>query len=138
MELEKPGYNEAKFPTLSIIYNLGEITPGELAWIEEIESTAASMRLFRYYRWGLLNRVKQGRSYVYTLSGRGLERLEWLEETWDVGEEEWDIEFQRCLLIRDQKTGRVTDLECFEDEEDLEKYFNLMEKRRCRISRQPQ
>ena len=67
MELEKPGYNEAKEPTLALCHELGELTPGDLALMEGISPEAASMRLIRYHKWGLLNRTRQGRSYVYTI-----------------------------------------------------------------------
>jgi hypothetical protein len=47
---EKPSYNEAKLSTVNVLYEIGDISPGDLACIEEISDSTASMRLLRYHR----------------------------------------------------------------------------------------
>jgi DNA-binding transcriptional regulator PaaX len=37
------------------------------------------MALMRYYRQGLLKRVRSGGQFTYSLTDRGIRRLEWLE-----------------------------------------------------------
>jgi len=44
-----------------------------------VEIHAVRMALMRYYRQGLLLRKKEGGSFSYNLSDRGLHRFEWLE-----------------------------------------------------------
>jgi len=65
------GWNTAKR-----IYDLSEDK-------SEIGISSTRMALLRYHRQGLLYRKKTGhhREYEYTISKRGKERLEWLEET---------------------------------------------------------
>jgi hypothetical protein len=141
MGYQKPGYNEAKTLTLSICRELGEVSPRDLAGVEEITAETASMRLIRYHKQGLLTRTKEGRSYVYTLTQRGLERLQWLETQPD--EEYYDLEFssvilRKCKLIRDQETRAVTDVRenaaLFENKNDLMKFLRLIEERKCRVN----
>jgi DNA-binding transcriptional regulator PaaX len=45
----------------------------------DIDVHAVQMALMRYFRLGLLKRVKSGGRYQYSLTERGLERLKWLE-----------------------------------------------------------
>ena len=134
MELEqKPGYNEAKLSTLSIIHKIGKVTPCELALIEKIDPTAASMRLIRYHKWGLLNRKKRGKSYAYAITERGAGRLAWLQETNDPTEDPSTT--PRCRIIRDVDTGevlRVLDLDGAPEEE-LSEVLILIGKRRCKV-----
>jgi DNA-binding MarR family transcriptional regulator len=131
MELDKPGYNEAKVPTLALCHELGELTPGDLALMEGISPEAASMRLIRYHKWGLLNRTRQGRSYVYTITERGEERLEWLKE-------EYPDSSKRCRIIRDLETGEVlymVDDRILDDPEELGELLNTIGKRRCKVEK---
>jgi len=43
------------------------------------EIHAVRMALMRYYRQGLLKRVRSGGQFTYSLTDRGIRRLEWLE-----------------------------------------------------------
>jgi len=44
-----------------------------------VEIHAIRMALMRYYKLGLLRRVRKGGSFTYSLSERGIARLDWLE-----------------------------------------------------------
>jgi DNA-binding transcriptional regulator PaaX len=55
------------------------------AGADRFEIHAVRMALVRYYRQGLLKRIRSGGQFKYTLSGRGVSRLKWLEETKDSG-----------------------------------------------------
>ena len=59
--------------SLSLVEELGELRVGLL------EVHAVRMALVRYYKQGLLNRERRAGMFVYSLSERGLRRLEWLE-----------------------------------------------------------
>jgi DNA-binding transcriptional regulator PaaX len=45
-----------------------------------IEIHAVRMALVRYYRQGLLKRVRSAGQFTYSITDRGLRRLQWLEE----------------------------------------------------------
>ena len=84
-------YNERKLDILRIAESEAGITSNSLA--DLMDSKAASMALMRYHRMGLLSRSRDGGEYVYVITERGLERLEYLEETMEVeSEEEGDEE----------------------------------------------
>jgi len=44
-----------------------------------IEIHAVRMALVRYYRQGLLKRVRSSGQFTYSITDRGLRRLQWLE-----------------------------------------------------------
>jgi DNA-binding transcriptional regulator PaaX len=44
----------------------------------EVDIHALRMALMRYYKQGLLKRVRSGGQYSYALTDRGVRRLEWL------------------------------------------------------------
>ena len=46
----------------------------------QFEIHAVRMALMRYYRQGLLKRVRSGGQFTYSLTDRGTRRLEWLEK----------------------------------------------------------
>jgi hypothetical protein len=46
---------------------------------DKFEIHAIRMALVRYYRQGLLLRVRSGGGFKYSLSSRGIARLRWLE-----------------------------------------------------------
>jgi DNA-binding MarR family transcriptional regulator len=71
-------YNEAKYETLQEIYDQGEISASDLAYTNGLTLQNASTRLRRYSRQGLLGRYRNGREYIYYITDRGVERLEWL------------------------------------------------------------
>jgi DNA-binding transcriptional regulator PaaX len=77
--------NELKIELLEYLSdNGGEITSGEVSQLFGITPIDASVQLLRYHRQGLLHRRKRrlhpfgGREYCYSLSDRGMERLNWL------------------------------------------------------------
>jgi DNA-binding transcriptional regulator PaaX len=75
--IEAYGYNELKVLVLESIRG-GSCSVEDLLSLGSRESIA--MALMRYHRMGLLNRYREGRGYVYSLSQRGEERLEYLDE----------------------------------------------------------
>lgn len=59
--------------SLSLVEELGKYR------VEPLEVHAVRMALVRYHKQGLLNREKKSGMFVYSISERGLRRLEWLE-----------------------------------------------------------
>lgn len=82
-ELEKRenvSYNQIKIETLDLIENMGEATTHEVAELTGRRYEAASMAMLQYHRYGLLHRRKLERgAYSYSITERGIERLEWLK-----------------------------------------------------------
>ena len=77
------GYNEAKHEILTIIDEMVEATSRDIADITDRSIYNASINLSRYHKQGLLNRYRLEGQYHYSLSDRGIERLEWLDELAD-------------------------------------------------------
>lgn len=78
-------YNELKLLILRIILEHGPMDGSsllkELASQEfNVEIHAVRMALMRYYKLGLLKRVRAGGAFSYSLSERGIARLDWLEK----------------------------------------------------------
>ena len=71
-------WNEAKLETLEDAYASGEITSSDLADSQGLTLHAASNRLKRYHRQGLFRREKNGKQYVYDITVKGIERIDWL------------------------------------------------------------
>ena len=59
--------------SLSVVEELGRYR------VEPLDVHAVRMALVRYYKQGLLNRERRSGMFVYSISERGLRRLEWLE-----------------------------------------------------------
>ena len=95
------GYNEAKYEILSLLDELGEATSSDVAEITGRTIYSASRNLGNYYRQGLLNRYWGSGEYVYSLSDRGSERLEWLDEVFS------EDEFTRILVEASRNRCRV-------------------------------
>ena len=73
------GYNETKERILSILEHGDEGTTMEIAEITGKRYENISMCCMEYFRQGLLHRRSlKGRAFAYSISQRGLERLEWL------------------------------------------------------------
>jgi DNA-binding transcriptional regulator PaaX len=78
-------YNELKLLILRVIMEHGSIDGSSLS--EELSSKefnveihAVRMALMRYYKLGLLKRVRAGGAFSYSLSERGIARLDWLKK----------------------------------------------------------
>ena len=79
-------YNQLKRHLLRTLKDLGPVDSSLLlqklksAHGEQFEIHAIRMALVRYYRQGLLKRVRSGGQFTYAISERGTARLRWLEE----------------------------------------------------------
>ncbi len=76
------GFNQTKLLILRYLNDNGDGTAKEIS--EELDKTHTNiaMLLLSYHRWGMVRRSKlRGREFLYSLSDRGVVRLEWLEET---------------------------------------------------------
>ncbi len=73
-------YNEIKLETFEILEDLGKATANQVALRTNRRYEAASMSMLKYFRYGLLRRrrLEGEKTFVYSLSERGLERLDWL------------------------------------------------------------
>jgi len=79
-------YNQLKRVLLRVLADNGPLdsdsllqtlsSPGKV----QLEIHAIRMALMRYYRQGLLKRVRSGGQFTYSLTDRGIRRLEWLEK----------------------------------------------------------
>ena len=74
-------YNEAKREILEALEDLGEATAEEVAGFLGRSHESVSMALLRYHRQGLVSRqTLEGRTKIYQLTQRGMERLWYLVE----------------------------------------------------------
>jgi hypothetical protein len=80
-------YNQLKRLLLRALADAGPVDSSSLfqnltpnGGADRFEIHAVRMALVRYYRQGLLKRVRSGGQFKYTLSSRGISRLQWLEE----------------------------------------------------------
>ena len=78
-------YNELKLPVLQITLEAGSVDSGTLRKLLVgrkivIDIHAVRMALMRYYKQGLLRRVRSGGMFTYVISDRGIHRLQWLEQ----------------------------------------------------------
>ena len=74
------GYNEVKRELLALLYDVGKLTSKEAAELLGWGHESAAMALLRYHRQGLVSRYTlTGKTRVYELTNRGLERLEYLQ-----------------------------------------------------------
>ena len=76
------GYNEPKKEILALVDELGEASSGDIAALTYRDSKTASMALMRYHRQGLLYRYWDQGEYMYGLTDRGYERMEWLRDSY--------------------------------------------------------
>ena len=73
-------FNLRKYHVLEYVDANGAVTSQELSDALNLEIHNARMLLLKYHRQGLLNRSKKSRGeYVYELTGKGWERMKWLE-----------------------------------------------------------
>ncbi len=72
------GYNEAKVVILEALIDVGEATVDDLVGLLGWSREGMAMALLRYSRQGLVSRRREGREYIYSLTQRGFERLEYL------------------------------------------------------------
>ena len=86
-------YNELKRLLLRTLADIGPTNGDSLARHLNLEAEArfeihaVRMALVRYYRQGLLRRVRTGGEFQYSLSARGANRLQWLESQARAGDE---------------------------------------------------
>lgn len=85
-------YNQLKRLLLRALADTGPMDSSSLfqnlttkGGADRFEIHAVRMALVRYYRQGLLKRIRSGGQFKYTLSNRGVSRLKWLEEKRDSG-----------------------------------------------------
>ena len=72
-------YNEAKLEILEALEELGEATVEDVTSMLDRSHESVGMALLRYHRHGLVSRYRaQGRTRMYQLTERGMERLEYL------------------------------------------------------------
>ena len=107
-------YNDAKLETLQYLNDQGEGTSSDYAYTYELSLQNASMRLRRCSKQGLLGRYREGREYIYYITERGVERLQWLILIKHI---ERRFTVKRCPV---NEMSRVNDLE--EDELDYDFY----------------
>lgn len=76
------GYNERKLEVLLVLSTIIEGTSFTVAVMLGCAHETAAMALLSYHRQGLLSRYQLpgSRARVYSLTDRGYERLEWLQE----------------------------------------------------------
>ena len=76
------GFNERKHEILELV-EIGYKTSSEIAEACDISQTCASTLLKRYHDWGLLSRYTGdlNNEKIYSLTDRGLERLNYLRES---------------------------------------------------------
>ena len=74
------GYNEVKAKILAALNEIDGLTAKEVANFVGGSHESVGMALLRYHRQGLVSRyTREGKTRVYTLTTRGLERLEYLQ-----------------------------------------------------------
>jgi DNA-binding transcriptional regulator PaaX len=85
MNVGRLDYNELKRILLRVLEETGPADSSSLlrnlssAGSGKFEIHAVRMALMRYYRQGLVKRIRTGGQFKYTLSIRGTARLRWLE-----------------------------------------------------------
>jgi hypothetical protein len=78
----------AKIEILRFVAENEPCTALDLSDYRDRSASCCSTQLGRFYRWGLLDRYKiQGKEFCYTITPKGLERLEYLEDIYLVNEE---------------------------------------------------
>lgn len=75
------GFNETKIQVLLFLASSPDSTVLEVSSELGMSSEGISMCLLRCFRWGLVARHREpgeGKTLYYSISNRGLERLNWL------------------------------------------------------------
>jgi len=78
-------YNELKRLLLRTLADHGPMDSASLSQIllasnqSNFEIHAVRMALVRYYRQGLLKRIRSSGQFNYSLTDRGIQRLQWLD-----------------------------------------------------------
>ncbi len=114
------GYNERKLEVLSVLSTIIEGKSFTVAVMVGCAHETAAMALLSYHRQGLLSRYQLpgSRARAYSLTDRGYERLEWLQE--QAREDELD------LLEEEKDDDDELDLiEEEEDDEEREPYSSI-------------
>ena len=76
---ERATYNMRKTEILQFVAENVFVEALETAISLGISPQNASTKMGTFYRWGLLDRTKtHGKTFGYTITDRGLERLSWL------------------------------------------------------------
>ena len=71
-------YNESKLEILQMVENLGTVTSDDIALYTNRTQKNSSMLLMIYYRYGLLSRERIRKSYNYTITPKGIDRITYL------------------------------------------------------------
>ena len=90
----KNKYNETKLLVLFHLERVDEDTAGGIASHLGMRRESISMALLRYHEYGLVNRCRKGsRTYFYSISEKGLERLYWLEDQYLELEQDLSVKY---------------------------------------------
>jgi len=79
-------YNELKIRILGLFKIEGELDSSKVRALlvkepgTRLTDKAVEMALMRYWRHGLLTRTRRARLFQYSLTERGLKRIEWLSK----------------------------------------------------------
>ncbi len=116
------GYNELKLEVLAECENWDEVTAGDMANALGRTPNSISKAMSRYHNMGLLSRYTIYRNEkVYSLTDRGLERLEWLIEQDSNASDDDDVH------VHDENENDESDTEQ-EDNDGLNDYEALRTK----------
>ena len=74
-------YNARKRQILEFIYENDFVTSAQVSNELSLEIHNSRTLLKKYYKQGLLTRKNDGIRKIYTISERGIDRLDWLEKT---------------------------------------------------------
>jgi DNA-binding MarR family transcriptional regulator len=131
-------WNGAKLETLEDAYASGEITSSDLADSQGVSLHAASTRLKRYHRQGLFRREKNGKKYVYDITVKGIERIDWLREKKATKELFQTIAAKRCPVKKVKKiTSNVEQEQNYSESEITPetRIFKKYSEKRCPVVR---
>ncbi|TFH14171.1 hypothetical protein E4H04_10690 [Candidatus Bathyarchaeota archaeon] len=131
-------WNEAKLETLEDAYATGEITSSDLADSRGLSLHAASIRLKRYHRQGLFTREKNGKKYVYDITGKGIERIDWIRKQKATKELFQTIITKRCPVKKLKNVTSIVEQEQSYSESDISPETSLLKyisNKRCPVVR---
>jgi hypothetical protein len=135
-------FNQAKLETLKIVYETGETTPGDLEDYLSITLHCASNRLRRAYKQGLLERYYDTYSYIYMITEKGINRMNYLE-TLNTVESLKALKSKRCKITRPRAIDQDEDDgiyyeeldEEYEENIELEQFLLNVANERCPVTR---
>jgi hypothetical protein len=90
-EIARMNYNELKIRILSLFEATQQFDSRKIRDLLAAEKTlkltdkAVEMALLRYWRQGLLSRIRRSGMFQYSLTERGLARKEWLRKNQQTG-----------------------------------------------------